>query len=111
MSPRYVPVIVGAAGFVVTLLLCAWREDFWQWPAESPSTAAQPARPSIVAPLAAVSVNSRPLQPDGPSPAGVPSPTPNDDRATVTDESSAASADEREASESRRDTVRGARTR
>jgi hypothetical protein len=111
MTPRFVPVLVGIAGFVVTLMFCARQEGFWQRSPQPPVAALQLAPRLIPAPLQAVSLDLTPIQTEQSGPAATPAPPLNGDRATVADEDAAPPADDREVSEQRRDEVRGARTR
>lgn len=110
MSSRSVPVIVGAAGFLVTLMLCAWHGGFWQQSGAPAGVAVQPTpRPNLALPQTVA--DPMPMHTVGSGPTARPVSAPNDDRALVTDDSTASPADEREVSERHRDDVRGARTR
>jgi hypothetical protein len=99
MSPRLVPLLVGVAGFVVTLVLCAQYEGLDPTSVEPPPVAAQPALRLIPAQPEPASVEPTAMRAEGSGPAVAP------------EDSASPPADEREASQRRQDDVRGARTR
>jgi hypothetical protein len=111
MSPRLVPLLVGVAGFVVTLMLCGRHEEFDPRPVEPPTVAAQAAPRLIPAVLEPESVEPAAMLAESSGPAaGLPS-TLNEDRAMAPADSATPAADVREESQRRRDQVRGARAR
>jgi len=111
MSPRLVPLLVGIAGFVVTLMLCARHDEFDRTSMESPTVAAQPAQWLIPALVEPVSVEPAAMRAEDSGSAAAPPSTLNEDRAMAPADSATPSADEREEAERRRDDVHGARAR
>jgi hypothetical protein len=111
MSLRLVPLLVGIAGFLVTLMLCGRHEEFDRTSVASPTVAAQPAQWLIPAPVEPVSAEPAAMRAEDSGPTAAPPSTLNEDRAMTPDDSATPSADEREEAERRRDDVRGARAR
>lgn len=78
MTPRFVPAMVAAAGFIVTLMLVAWHDGLWERSAPTPVVAVPATPRPIPMPEPSVEAAATPVRqraPDAaPSDTSVPAP-------------------------------------
>jgi hypothetical protein len=112
MTPRLVPLTVGAAAFAVTLLWSAGHGGLWPQPAEPAVRAPPVALRSMPVPVEATPAPpALPPAAASPVPAGALVAASDDDEAAATPEVAVPPAALRESAERQRQEPRGARTR
>jgi hypothetical protein len=110
MSPRFVPVMLGTAAFIVTLGLAGWHQGLWERPAEPPASVTQIATPVPPAPRPTAGADlPLPVPPEARDPASATAPV--SAPADIPEDAADPAASEPQREQHGRQAERGARTR